>query len=299
MRVHLCLQFLHIGTGFLPASHNAAADLMKSADVLNKGYTLFVDNWYTSPTLFHWLQGRKTNACGTVRPNRKWMPKDFEKLKMNKVSVRSMPTGMMCLKWVDKKPIHILSKMHTSELVEIQRVNRQGQQVMKPQAIIDYNDGMKGVDVGDQLASSYPAVRRSLKWYKKVLMYLFEMAMINAFALYKEVGGQTTHQLTFREDVVRGLLQEYLPQAPRYSGRGRPAITNSLIRLQGRNPHVIREIEGKKYKRCHLMSSRDFLDESIILEKKSYFQGTRVFKQKAKPMSSCLERGLPHRPSVM
>ncbi|XP_063591920.1 piggyBac transposable element-derived protein 4-like [Penaeus indicus] len=149
--------------GVLPASHKAVADLMESAEVLNKGYTLFVDNWYSSPTLFHWLQGRKTNACGTVRPNRKWMPKNFEKLKMNEVAVRSTPTGMMCLKWIDKKPIHLLSTVHTSELVETERVNRHGQQVMKPQAIIDYNDGMKGFDVGDQLAASYPAVRRSIK----------------------------------------------------------------------------------------------------------------------------------------
>ncbi|XP_042887772.1 piggyBac transposable element-derived protein 4-like, partial [Penaeus japonicus] len=48
-----------------------------SAEVLDKGYSLYVDNWYSSPTLFHWLQGRKKNACGTVRANRKFMPKDF------------------------------------------------------------------------------------------------------------------------------------------------------------------------------------------------------------------------------
>lgn len=38
---------------------------------LNKGHTLFVDNWYTSPNLFDCLHKNETNACGTVKTNRK------------------------------------------------------------------------------------------------------------------------------------------------------------------------------------------------------------------------------------
>lgn len=49
--------------GEVPASHKAVSDLI-IVDVLDKGYNLFVDNWYSLPTLFHWLQGRKINACG-------------------------------------------------------------------------------------------------------------------------------------------------------------------------------------------------------------------------------------------
>ncbi|KAJ8368725.1 hypothetical protein SKAU_G00087530 [Synaphobranchus kaupii] len=41
---------------------------------LGKGHTLFVDNWYSSPTIFHHLLTNNTGACGTVRKNRKWMP---------------------------------------------------------------------------------------------------------------------------------------------------------------------------------------------------------------------------------
>lgn len=60
--------------------------------------------------------------------------------------------------------------------------------VSKPQCIADYNAGMKGVDLGDQLASSYPTVRRSLKWYKTVFFYLFDLAAVNAHAIYKYLG---------------------------------------------------------------------------------------------------------------
>ncbi|XP_030641170.1 piggyBac transposable element-derived protein 4-like [Chanos chanos] len=49
---------------------------------LNKGHTVFMDNWYSSPALFQCLLDNQTGACGTVRPTRKGMPQ-FEKKKKN------------------------------------------------------------------------------------------------------------------------------------------------------------------------------------------------------------------------
>ena len=43
----------------------------------NSGYRLYVDNWYTSVPLFLELERRGILACGTVRPNRKYLPKDI------------------------------------------------------------------------------------------------------------------------------------------------------------------------------------------------------------------------------
>lgn len=40
---------------------------------LDRGHTLYIDNWYTSPVLLQRLHDRKTNACGTVRRSRKGM----------------------------------------------------------------------------------------------------------------------------------------------------------------------------------------------------------------------------------
>ena len=41
----------------------------------DKGYQLYVDNWYTSVPLFLELERRGILACGTVRSNRKYLPK--------------------------------------------------------------------------------------------------------------------------------------------------------------------------------------------------------------------------------
>lgn len=43
-------------------------------------------------------------------------------------------------------------------MVEIEGENRNKEKVVKLKAITDYKEGVKGVDLGDQLVSSYPAV---------------------------------------------------------------------------------------------------------------------------------------------
>lgn len=64
------------------------------------------------------------------------------------------------------------------------------------------------------MGSCHQAVRKCLKCYKKVFIYVLYMALINTYLLHKLGGGNISRQLTFREEVVRGLLQEYLPDAP-------------------------------------------------------------------------------------
>ncbi|XP_069995950.1 piggyBac transposable element-derived protein 4-like [Penaeus vannamei] len=77
-RVHLLFQGIHREGAWRQAFfHKSCAPSMEYGGFLDKGYQLFVDNWYTSPTLFHLLQSRKTNAVGTARLNRKFMRKDI------------------------------------------------------------------------------------------------------------------------------------------------------------------------------------------------------------------------------
>ena len=48
--------------------------LMDYVNLLDKGYWVYMDNYYTSPELFEELYNRDTFACGTVRCSRKGMP---------------------------------------------------------------------------------------------------------------------------------------------------------------------------------------------------------------------------------
>ena len=79
------------------------------------GYKLFLDNFFSSPGLFDDLDGHKINSCGTVRPNRSDMPRDFGpkqlKLKRGDVRVRTR-RGLTALVWKDRREVYTLTWTH-------------------------------------------------------------------------------------------------------------------------------------------------------------------------------------------
>ena len=54
------------------------------SDLKNKGYRVFVDNFYTSPALFTDLHDNGFEACGTVRCDRKGLTSKFKEAKPSK-----------------------------------------------------------------------------------------------------------------------------------------------------------------------------------------------------------------------
>ncbi|XP_042879203.1 piggyBac transposable element-derived protein 4-like isoform X2 [Penaeus japonicus] len=187
-----------------PVSMKVVVDLMEAADMLGKGYEVHLDNWYTSPALFHYLQTQSTSAVGTVRPNRKFMPRDMEVKVRGDVDYRSTRTGMLCLSWMDKRVVTMLSTVHTSEMVTLP-TRQQGVTRSKPRVVMDYNVGMNGVDLSDQLPQYYPTTRRSIKWYRKIFFNLLDMCIVNAYRLHKLLGGNMP-QYNFRLELVDSLL---------------------------------------------------------------------------------------------
>lgn len=62
-----------------------------------------MDIWYTSPVLYHYLQGRKMSAVDTAKVNRQYMPKDLKPVQKDEVHFQSSGNGMLCLCWLDSK----------------------------------------------------------------------------------------------------------------------------------------------------------------------------------------------------
>ena len=89
---------------------------------LDKGYYVFMDNYYTSVTLFEELEERNTLACGTVRSNRSGLPKQICGLKEKKVkqlkrreSLFRQKGSVTCVTWRDRKPVSVLATTPTSK----------------------------------------------------------------------------------------------------------------------------------------------------------------------------------------
>lgn len=88
---------------------------------------------------------------------------------------------------------------------------KRGNEVLKPPAIIAYNKAKKGVDLSDQMSSYYTCLRKSIKWYKKVIFeIILGTCVVNALVIYNSHGlGRTKPlgMLAFREKLIEGLMK--------------------------------------------------------------------------------------------
>ncbi|XP_046997952.1 piggyBac transposable element-derived protein 4-like [Schistocerca americana] len=122
-----------------------------SQSLLHNGYTLYLDNWFSSPKLFKTLFTNKTNVIGTVLSNRKNMPTESLKAKLKKTeyTVRSC-NGILALKWKDKRDVYMFSTKHsTAEMIATDTPLCYA--LWKPKCVIEYNRGMIGIDRQDQM----------------------------------------------------------------------------------------------------------------------------------------------------
>ena len=120
-----------------------------------------MDNFYTSVPLLRDLARNGVLATGTVRSNRKYLPKDLlpksVRLKKHQFRVAQVDNLTFCV-WMDAKAVLVMSNYHCPTLTGVVR-RRAGQadeqQVVVPLALAGYQENMKGVDLCDQTLGYY------------------------------------------------------------------------------------------------------------------------------------------------
>ena len=188
-----------------------------------KAYHLYCDRFYTSPELSVALREMGVMLTGTVRTNRRGMllaVKAPGKPKLKKGETKAYRAGeTMVLQWQDKRLVTLLSSAHSCNVVEVR--TRRGQLKEKPLAVQDYNDHMLGVDKMDQLATYYSFLHKYVKWWRKVLFWLLEVATVNAYIVYsthvQHSGQRPMAHLQFCRAVIHRLVSHHLllPSQPR------------------------------------------------------------------------------------
>ncbi|KAL2717623.1 piggyBac transposable element-derived protein 4-like [Vespula squamosa] len=211
------------------ASQNVVMELMKS--VINKGHTLFLDKWYSSPALFLQLRAQKTNVIGTVRSNKQNMPKNLaiNKLKRGEYLYRTC-NGLLALRWKDKRDDYLLSTKHTMvELTEVTR--KQHKKTLKPNCVIEYKKGMAGIKLQKQMLACFPIMRKFIKGYRKLFFYMSDMALFNTYIMKKKIydQGKQTY-VDYRINIAEAILQHV--QLPDYTRRGTSSLGITPLRLQ-------------------------------------------------------------------
>nr|XP_022902691.1 piggyBac transposable element-derived protein 4-like [Onthophagus taurus] len=223
------------GVEYLGKSGDIVMTLM--TPYLNKGHTLFVDNWYSSPTLFSYLHGFKTNTCGIVKASRKHMPNLAQKLQSGQVILQSTDS-LLALKWQNKREIRMLTSCFKAEMRDTGKIDhRTGDRIQKPSCILEYKLNMGSVDKSNMLLSSIECVRKFL----------------NSYHLDKTKSGDNISVATFQLNLVKQVITKYHTPLDRCGGGRRPTNAESDLRLTERHfPSLVPSTANKARptKRC-------------------------------------------------
>lgn len=175
---------------------------------LLKGHHLFMDNFYNSIELSEILLDLKTHTNGTLRTNRKGLPKNVVDAKLKKGQhIWLRKNRVYISKWQDKRPVTMITTINHPKIIEVS--NRYGQKKLKPEEISLYNTYMSGIDRADQMVSYYSSPRKTLFWYKKVFFHLLDIAVWNSYYIYKNHCKKSNNYqfITYREELINAFLQ--------------------------------------------------------------------------------------------
>lgn len=197
---------------------------------------LYTDSWFTSPVLMTALQEKGIRMCGSVRSNRKGLPKiDVKAMKALRQGewIQRQKGDMTFTMWNDKKIMKLLyNHVSPNAVSTLHRWSDEGERVSVgcPQAIKDYFYGARSVDVISQLHYNYLIGRKARRCWPRLAWWLLDVCMINAFKLWS-MGQQHPSQLDFREQLMSQLVKQ-LPanQHPRKHG-GHLPHPNALAQM--------------------------------------------------------------------
>jgi len=78
--------------------------------------------------------------------------------------------------------VQMISTVHDATIVNKGRKDRKtSMEIKKSYAVGQYSKFIKGVDRADQYLSYYSVLKKTVKWSKKVVLYLLSCVLFNAF----------------------------------------------------------------------------------------------------------------------
>ena len=206
---------------------DAVIGLVTKAMVAGFNHILFMDSWFVSPLLVLKLTTMGIRTCGAVKSSRKFLPKcplipsskgtkedpdsplSKDKLKhMNAGDYFQYHSGNITYCVVKDKTIMKLLYNHIPGSCTIGRemVNKEVKQV--PLALQHYCTYARGVDIVNQLHYNYIIGRKSKRCWPRLVWWLLELCIINAFYLWRKYHEKGSHK-EFRLLVIKEILAKY------------------------------------------------------------------------------------------
>lgn len=194
----------------------------------NLNHIVYFDNVYTTLPLLVYLRSRGIYSLGTIRSNRisnSKLSKDECVKKMDRgQKEESVGVAYGCsissVLWNDARAVRLVSTYVGTEPFfdvidrrckpqQIERWDKKTKQKILidcPMIISEYNKHMGGVDLMDSLIGRYHIEMKTRKWINRIFHHLIDVAMVNAYLLYRRVRiGDKMDLASFRSTVAEAL----------------------------------------------------------------------------------------------
>ncbi|CAM4362736.1 unnamed protein product [Leuciscus chuanchicus] len=207
-------------------------------DIQHKNHKVFFDNFFSTIPLLVALQHWGIYGTGTIRINR--LHGAQEKLKSEKqlkkegrgaCSVVTNGQNITITRWLDSSVIHMASSCTGKSPMDVaKRWSKKEKRMLnieRPYSVNLYNQHMGGVDLMDQCVAMYPHRRKNKRWYIRVFFHFLDVAIINAWHIYRMSGLEKKDLLHFKASVARALLNA---GSTKMRTRGRPNATPPRVK---------------------------------------------------------------------
>lgn len=185
---YLCNGFPYLGKDETrPANESLSLHVVKrlTKPYLNGGYNITADNFFSSMAVVRFLFANKLSYHGTVRMNCRDILCPLQLMKDQPLyssiffSADSGHVSLTVYKAKRSKNVAIISSaIPRPKVLQVAK--------LKPDTITKYNETKCGVDSMDQMTRLYTTRRTCRRWPVYVLYNILDIALINAWVLYKE-----------------------------------------------------------------------------------------------------------------
>ena len=179
-----------------------------------QGRNISLDRYFTSATLAEWCLERNITIVGTLKSDRKGIPKEMKGLadreEKRNAFCYSEDEKTMLLSYIDqkkkgKKNILALTTMHNQVKLSVDERK-------KPHAFVFYDHTKGGVDVVDLISAKMSTRMKTRRWTLNVFTFMVDTARTNAKTTVKEnttTKPLSTSQFTWElgKSLVRSCIQ--------------------------------------------------------------------------------------------
>ncbi|XP_023239260.1 piggyBac transposable element-derived protein 2-like [Centruroides sculpturatus] len=227
--------------------------VMQLTHVLHQPFHhLYFNRVFSSIQLMIDLLAKNIYACGTIFPNRRYLPTTLKALKCNQNEIfvqqcKECP-NLLYSTWYDNKPINIVSTNEKMGITYMKKSKGGELNIVPttcPTVYSNFNKFMGAFNFVDQ-NRIYNISRKSAKWWFYLFWFLLDTTLQNAYYLYVLTNNPSTKKRMdvrqFRLQVIDGLSRNFS------SRKRRGRVSEVIAPITEGNVHLHKKvkIDGRK-----------------------------------------------------